>query len=159
MANIQPLWARHEPSVTDVALPMVGEGRGRWMYAFRSLIDAGAPYCLSSDWGVSTLNPFQIIETAVTRQPPAREGDHPVFLPEERLTREQAVSGYTTHAAAACWRAADTGSLSVGKHADLIMLDRDIFSCDARDIGDTKVLLTLVGGREVWRDPDWQGAG
>ncbi len=70
VANIQTLWARYEPSVTDVALPMVGEARGKWMYAFRSLIDAGAPYAISSDWGVSTLNPFPIMETAITRQPP-----------------------------------------------------------------------------------------
>jgi predicted amidohydrolase YtcJ len=151
VANIQALWARHEPSVTDVALPMVGEERGKWMYAFRSLIDAGAPYALSSDWGVSTLNPFEIIETAITRQPPARPSDHPVFLPEQRMSREECVKAYTTNAAAAAWRSADTGSLSVGKYADLIVLDRDIFTCNVYDIGDTNVLLTLLGGKEVHR--------
>ena len=151
VANVQALWARHEPSVTDVALPMVGEARGNWMYAFRSLIDAGALHTLSSDWGVSTLNPFQIMETALTRQPPRKSGDHPVFLPEERLTREQCIKGYTTHAAASAWRAETTGSLSIGKFADLIVLDRDILTCDVYDIGDTEVLLTLLGGREVHR--------
>lgn len=150
-ANIQPLWARHEPSVTDVALPMVGEARGKWMYAFRALLDAGAPYALSSDWGVSTLNPFQIMETAITRQPPRKQGNHPVFLPEQRMTREECVKGYTVHAAEAAWRAHDTGSLSIGKFADLIVLDRDIFGCDVYDIGDTEVLLTLLGGHEVHR--------
>ena len=149
VANVQALWARHEPSVTDVALPMVGEARGNWMYAFRSLIDAGALHTLSSDWGVSTLNPFQIMETALTRQPPRKSGNHPVFLPEERLTREQCIKGYTTHAAASAWRAETTGSLSIGKFADLIVLDRDILTCDVYDIGDTEVLLTLLGGREV----------
>lgn len=151
MANIQALWARHEPSVTDVALPMVGEERGKWMYAFRSLIDAGAPYALSSDWGVSTLNPFEIIQTAITRQPPAREADHPVFLPEQRMTREECIKAYTIHAAEAAWRSADTGSLSVGKYADLIVLDRDILNCDVYEIGATQVLLTLLGGKEVHR--------
>jgi predicted amidohydrolase YtcJ len=151
MMNIQPLWARHEPSVTDIALPMVGEERERWMYAFRSLIDAGANYALSSDWGVSTLNPFQIMETAITRQPPGRPETHPVFLPEQCMTREECVRGYTTHAADAAWRSADTGSLSIGKFADLIILDRNIFTCDAHDIGDTKVLLTLLAGRQVHR--------
>jgi hypothetical protein len=153
MANIQPLWARHEPSVTDVALPMVGEERGRWMYAFRSLVDAGAGYALSSDWGVSTLNPFEIMETAITRQPPARPNTHPVFLPEQRMSREECVKGYTTFAADAAWRSTDTGSLSVGKYADLIILDRDIFTCDVYRIGETAVLLTLLDGREVYRDP------
>lgn len=153
MANIQPLWARHEPSVTDVALPMVGEERGKWMYAFRSLIDAGAGYALSSDWGVSTLNPFEIMETAITRQPPGRPSSHPVFLPEQRMTREECLKGYTTFAAEAAWRTADTGSLAVGKYADLIVLDRDIFTCDVYDIGATRVLLTLLAGCEVHRDP------
>ncbi len=73
VANIQPLWARLEPSVSEVALPMVGPERGKWMYAFRSLVDAGAMAALSSDWPVSTLNPFQIMETAMTssRRPKA----------------------------------------------------------------------------------------
>lgn len=151
MMNIQPLWARHEPSVTDVALPMVGEARGRWMYAFRSLIDAGAAYALSSDWGVSTLNPFEIMQTAITRQPPGRPKDHPVFLPAERMTIEECVKGYTIHAAQAAWREADTGSLTPGKFADIIILDRDILACDVHEIGRTQVMLTLLGGREVWR--------
>jgi predicted amidohydrolase YtcJ len=149
MANIQPLWARHEPSVTDVALPMAGHERGKWMYAFRSLIDAGAPYCLSSDWGVSTLNPFPIIETAMTRQPPRKHGEHPVFLPEQRMTIEECVKGYTIHAAAAAWRNQETGTLAPGKSADLIVLDRDIFKCSPYDIGDTHVLQTLFRGKTV----------
>ncbi|MEZ5776315.1 MAG: amidohydrolase [Hyphomicrobiaceae bacterium] len=151
VANVQPLWARHEPSVTDVALPMVGEARGRWMYAFRSMIDAGAPYTLSSDWGVSTLNPFPIMQTAVTRQPERKGRDHPVFLPEERITIEEAVRGYTTYAAAAAWRAEDTGSLARGKFADLMVIDRDIFTVDPHDIAATEVQVTLLGGREVYR--------
>lgn len=150
MANIQPLWARHEPSVTDVALPMVGPERGQWMYAFRSLIDAGAPYCLSSDWGVSTLNPFPIMETAVTRQPPRKNGDHPVFLPEQRMTIAECVRGYTINAAAAAWRSEETGTLAPGKSADVIILDRDIFTCDPYDIGDTEVLLTIFRGQRVY---------
>jgi predicted amidohydrolase YtcJ len=157
VANVQSLWARHEPSVTDVALPMVGEARGGWMYAFRSLIDAGALHTLSSDWGVSTLNPFQIMETALTRQPPRKNGDHPVFLPHERLTREQCIKGYTTHAAASAWRGETTGSLSIGKFADLIVLDRDILTCDVYDIGDTEVLLTMLGANEVYRSSSFAG--
>ena len=151
VANIQTLWARNEPSVTDCAAPMMGPERTKYMYAFRSLIDAGAPYALSSDWGVSTLNPFKIMETAITRQPRKRKSNVEPFLPEQRLTREQCVKGYTTHAAEAAWRARDTGSLSVGKYADVIILDRDIFDCDVYEIGDTQVLLTLLGGKEVHR--------
>jgi predicted amidohydrolase YtcJ len=151
MANVQPLWARNEPSVTDIAVPMTGNDRSRYMYAFRSLLDAGASMALSSDWGVSTLNPFEIIETAVTRQPPAKEGTVPPFLPEERITRAEAVAGYTTQAAAAVWISADAGTLGLGKSADLIVLDQDIFTCPAGDIGETKVLMTMVEGSVVYR--------
>ena len=68
------------------------------------------------------------------------------------MTRAECVKGYTIFAAQAAWRDQDTGSLSPGKFADLIILDRDIFTCDVYEIGDTKVLLTLLGGKEVWRD-------
>lgn len=151
VANVQPLWARAEPSVTEIAAPMIGPERTKWMYAFRSMADAGAPMALSSDWGVSTMNPFAIIETALTRQPPAKSGDYPAFLPEQRLTMAQCISGYTVQAAAAAWRSRDTGTLDPGKFADLIILDRDIFTCDVYDIGDTEVLLTLLAGEEVHR--------
>ncbi|MFZ1725517.1 MAG: amidohydrolase [Albidovulum sp.] len=153
MANVQPLWARNEPAVTEIAVPMVGNDRSRWIYAFRSLIDAGAAMALSSDWGVSTLNPFEIIETAVTRQPPASDGAVPAFVPQECISRIEAVAGYTVQAAAAAWRSEGTGTLGIGKYADFILLDRDIFTCPAQDIGDTQVLLTMVDGNPVWSAP------
>jgi predicted amidohydrolase YtcJ len=149
MANIQPLWARYDPTVPDIALDMIGPERLAQTYAFRQMLDTGAPYCLSSDFAVSTLNPFEIIEIAVTRQPLTREGSAPVFLPAERLTVEEAVAGYTVNAAAACWRGAYTGRLSPGFSADLIILDRDIFAVPPQQIGDTQVLLTLFRGRAV----------
>ena len=93
----------------------------------------------------------QIMETALTRQPPRKQGDHPIFLPEQRLTREECIKGYTVNAARTAWREASTGSLSIGKYADLIVLDRDILTCNVYDIGDTEVLLTLLGGKEVHR--------
>ncbi len=157
VANIQPLWARHEPSVTDVALPMIGASRGRWMYPWRSLIAAGAPYAVSSDWGVSTLNPFPIMQTAVTRLPERAPKGHPVFEPDERITVEDVVRGYTVNAAAAAWRGDETGSLAPGKCADLILLDRDILAVDAFEIAKTQVDLTLLGGNEVHRSAGFAG--
>jgi len=157
VANIQPLWARCEPSVTDVALPMVGETRGRWMYPWRTILDSGALYAVSSDWGVSTLNPFAIMQVAVTRRPENKKSDYPAFVEEERLTVEQVVRGYTTRAAAAAWRADETGSLAPGKFADVILLDRDIFAIDPYEIGGTQVELTLLGGREMHRAEGFAG--
>jgi predicted amidohydrolase YtcJ len=157
VANIQPLWARCEPSVTEVALPLVGEKRGRWIYPWRTILDSGAPYAVSSDWGVSTLNPFAIMQVAVTRRPESRKADYPAFVEEECLTVEQVVRGYTTRAAAAAWRAEETGSLTPGKFADLILLDRDIFTVDPYEIGGTQVDLTLLGGRETYRSANFAG--
>jgi predicted amidohydrolase YtcJ len=157
MPNVQPLWARNEPSVTDVAIPIAGPRMARWIYPFRSLIDAGATCALSSDWGVSTLNPFHIMQTAITRQPPAKGRDFPAFLPEERMTLDECIKGYTVNAAAAAWRSADTGSLERGKYADLIILDSDLFAIDPYEIAETQVMLTLLGGREVYRNEEFGG--
>ncbi len=152
MANTQPLWARHDPEVPDEWMAMVGAARLPQTYAFRQLLNAGAPYCLSSDWSVSTLNPFEIMETAVTRMARLKDGGKDPFLPTERLTVAEAILGYTVHAAAACWRGQSTGRLLPGFSADLVVLDRDIFACPTTEIGATEVMLTLFKGRTVWRD-------
>ena len=153
MANIQPLWARHDRGLPDPAKPMAGPHRLSNIYAFRRMLNAGASWCLSSDWPVSTLNPFEIMETAITRQ--ARLADDPMepFLPHEALTIEECVLGYTALAAQACWRGDHTGRLLPGFSADVIILDQDIFACASQEISNTKVLLTLFKGREVHRDP------
>lgn len=150
-ANIQPLWARLDPFVPDIALDMIGPARRAETYAFRRMLDSGADYCLSSDWSVSTLNPFEIIETAVTRRARLGEGAREPFLPEQALSVEECVLGYTANAAAACWRGDLSGRLKVGFSADLIVLDQDIFACEPQAIGDTKVLLTLFKGRAAHR--------
>jgi predicted amidohydrolase YtcJ len=152
-ANIQPLWARYDPVIPDIALDMIGADRLAEVYAFRKMLDAGADWCLSSDWPVSTLNPLEIIETAITRQARRDEGPKPPFLPGEALTVEEAVLGYTTHAARACWRDGFTGMLRPGFSADLIVLDQDIFDIAPDRISETRVLLTLFKGQQVWRDP------
>ncbi|MGL4237016.1 amidohydrolase [Tabrizicola sp.] len=152
-ANIQPLWARYDPVVPDIALDMIGAARLGETYAFRKMLDAGADWCLSSDWPVSTLNPFEIIETAVTRQARRDENPREPFLPGQALTVEEAVLGYTAHAARACWRGSHTGMLRPGFSADLILLDQDIFAVAPDRMSDTRAMMTLFKGRQVWRDP------
>lgn len=152
-ANVQPLWARVEPPYSDPSLAMIGPERWPDVYAFRKMLDAGADWCLSSDWAVSTLNPFEIIETAITRQ--KRQDDDPEapFFADQALTIEECVQGYTVNAARACWRESFTGMLRAGYSADLIVLDRDVFGIAPQEISATQVLLTLFRGAEVWRDP------
>jgi predicted amidohydrolase YtcJ len=154
-ANIQPLWARHEPPYSDPSLAMIGPDRWAETYAFRKMLDQGADYCLSSDWPVSTLNPFEIIETAITRAKRLDDDPQEPFFADQALTIEECVRGYTVNAARACWRNHHTGMLRVGFSADAIILDRDIFAVPAQEISQTRVLSTLFKGTEVWRAPDW----
>jgi predicted amidohydrolase YtcJ len=104
------------------------------------------PELIITNANIYTMDPLVPLAAAL-----AVTNGRPVFRPEQRLTREECVKGYATFAAEAAWRARDTGSLSHGKYADLIILDRDIFTCNVYDIGDTEVLLTLLGGPEVHR--------
>lgn len=155
MANFQPLWAANDPIVPDDTLDLIGPDRAPWTYALRSAIDHGAPFCISSDWAVTTLNPFEIIGTAITREPPRHRGRAAPFFPEQAITVDEAVLGYTVHAAAACWRGHHTGALKPGYSADLIVLDRDIFACDPFAVAQTEVLLTLFKGCAVHRSPNF----
>lgn len=151
-------------SATRVALDRIesaraanGPERGRWMYPWRAIVDSGAPYAVSSDWGVATLNPFAIMQVAVTRRPEDKGPDYPAFQEDETLTVEEVVRGCTTCAAACAWRCGETGASGPGKFADLIVLDRDVFAIDPYEIGGTEVQLTLRGGREVHRADGFTG--
>src|SRR6202035_1741851 len=96
-----------------------------------------------------TLNPWDGLQTAVTRQ--TREGTPEAgFVPSQRLTVAQAVEGYTLGAAFAGHREKTEGSLVPGKAADVIIVDRNIFEVDPHTIGDTKVVITIAGGKIVY---------
>ncbi len=157
LANWQPYWACPEASNTEYAVPMMGPERARYLYAVKSVIDTGAPYAISSDWFVTTPNPFEIMQVAVTRQAPGSAPDSEIFCEEERIDVETVVRGYTTNAAAGVWRGETTGSLSTGKFADLIIVDRDIFSISPYELGETKVLLTMLEGSDVHRADGFDG--
>ena len=150
MANMQALWARYEPDIPDFTMDMVGPLRGPWVYAFRSMIDAGAPNCLSSDWPVSSLNPFEIMETAMTRQLPDTRQQAEPFFPEQRMTAFECVKAYTVHAAAAAWRSGSTGSLEPGKFADMVLVDRNPLKIEAQQVSKTIVNATWLGGVQVY---------
>ena len=151
IANFQPLWAYNDEYVTELTVPFIGEERATWMYPIRSVLDTGGTIAFGSDWSVSTANPFPQIETAITRLSAAGE-DYPVLLPEERIDLETAITAFTLNAAFLNKHEQDTGSIEVGKLADLIVLDRNLFELDPADISETKVLLTLFEGRPVHGD-------
>jgi hypothetical protein len=126
----------------------VGE-RGRWAYAFRTLLDSGAVLALGSDCPVASPNPFWGIHAAVTRQ---RRDGTPAggWYPEERLSVAEAVAGYTLGPAHASGQLDRLGSITPGKLADLVVLDRDIFAVPSGEIADTQPVLTLFDGAIVY---------
>ncbi len=127
----------------------VGKERARGAYAWRSLLNAGARLAGGSDFPVESHNPFLGFHAAVTRQSAAGEPEGG-WLPEERLTREEALRLFTIDAAYASFEEPVKGSLEVGKYADFIVIDRDVMLCEAREIVGTRVLRTVVGGETVF---------
>jgi predicted amidohydrolase YtcJ len=126
----------------------IGE-RIKTTYAFRSLIDAGATLSFGSDWFVAPPTPLEGIYAAVTRR--TLDDKNPDgWVPEQKISVEQAVRAYTANAAYASFDEAKKGVLSAGRVADLVMLDRNIFEIPAEEIGHVKVMLTLVGGRKAF---------
>jgi predicted amidohydrolase YtcJ len=152
VANFQPLWAYADEYVTELTIPFIGEERAQWMYPIRSLQEAGGKIAFGSDWSVSSANPFPQIETAITRQS-ATGNALPPFLPEQRIDLATALDAFTLHAAFVNHLDTETGSIEVGKLADLVVLDQNLFAIEPSDISETQVLLTLFGGAVVYGDP------
>ncbi|MFB7457091.1 amidohydrolase [Streptomyces sp. NPDC056188] len=144
IANIQPLWAAHEPQMDDLTIPFLGPERAAWQYPFGSLLRAGATLAAGSDWSVSSPDPIAGIHVAVNRMEPGA-ADGRVFLPEQRLDLATAVAAYTAGSAHVNGLD-DTGTLRPGHLADLVVLDRDIFTAPAEEIHTARVLRTYVSG-------------
>jgi len=104
-----------------------------------------------SDWTVSSMNPLEAIQVAVTRRGPDAEPGEP-WIPDETVDLETMLKAYTVNGA---WAALDErldGTLEVGKAADLVVLDRNLFEIPATEIGKARVLLTLLDGKAVYMD-------
>ncbi|MFJ4917774.1 amidohydrolase [Streptomyces sp. NPDC088726] len=144
IANIQPLWAAHEPQMDELTIPFLGPERAAWQYPFGDLLRAGATLAAGSDWPVSSADPLQGIHVAVNRREPGTT-DSRVFLPEQRLAPASAVAAYTAGSAHVNGLD-DAGSLLPGNLADLVVLDRDILTAPPEEIAGARVLRTYVGG-------------
>jgi predicted amidohydrolase YtcJ len=151
VANYQPLWAYADEYITELTIPFLGPDRSAHMYAISSLAKSGATVAFGSDWSVSSPNPFWQMETAITRLGALGETTEP-FLPEQAITVAQALDAFTISAAFVNRLDKDTGSLEVGKRADLAVLDRNLFEIPASELSDTKVLVTLFEGKPVHGD-------
>ncbi|MFF9156346.1 amidohydrolase [Streptomyces sp. NPDC014846] len=146
-ANIQPLWAAHEPQMDELTIPFLGPERTAWQYPFAALLRSGARLAAGSDWPVSSPDPLQGVHVAVNRVEPG--GSRPVFLPDERLALADALTAYTAGSAYVN-HLDDTGRVAAGALADLVVLDRDPFAGPPEAIAETAVALTYVGGERVF---------
>ncbi|MGW5281028.1 amidohydrolase [Streptomyces collinus] len=145
-ANIQPLWAAHEPQMDELTIPFLGAERAAWQYPFGALLRSGARLAAGSDWPVSSPDPLHGVHVAVNRVEPG--GGAPVFLPDERLSLADALTAYTAGSAYVN-HLDDGGRVAVGALADLVVLDRDPFAGPPEEIAGTRVALTYVGGERV----------
>jgi predicted amidohydrolase YtcJ len=148
IASMQPYHAIDDGRWAE---KFIGE-RIKTTYAFRSLLDAKAQLAFGSDWFVAPPTPLEGIYAAVTRR--TLDDKNPDgWVPEQKISVEEALRAYTAAAAYASFDESRKGVLSVGRLADLVMLDRNIFDIAPEEIRHVKVLLTMVGGKPVHRKP------
>jgi predicted amidohydrolase YtcJ len=154
VANAQPLWAAHEGQMDELTIPFLGEPRWRWQYPFASLVRAGATLAMGSDWSVSSPDPLEEMHVAVNRRMPPTylygdESDE-VFLSDERLDLATSIAAFTMGSAYVNHLDHVTGSIEVGKYADLAVVDRDLFAHPVDEIANAHVDATFVEGVPVY---------
>jgi predicted amidohydrolase YtcJ len=146
IASMQPYHAADDGRWCE---KRIGAERSKGTYAFRTLLNTGATLAFGSDWTVAPLNPLDGIKAAVTRQ--TLDGKHPNgWIPKQKLTVDEAVRGYTMGSAYAEFADRAKGSLKAGKLADLVMLDRDIYTIEPAEIDQAKVVLTIMDGKIIY---------
>src|SRR6185503_15595498 len=146
IASMQPLHAPLSTNEDDVWLARTGSQRWGRSFAWRDIKNAGARLALGSDWTVASFKPMLGIHAALNRQK-WQPGD-----PDQRLTLEEILVGYTRDAAHAEFQENQKGQLKEGFLADMVLLSADLFETPAEDIGMVKPLLTMVNGKIVYEE-------
>jgi len=146
IASMQPT---HQTSDRLMAEKRLGPDRLKGAYAWQSVIKSGARIAFGSDFPVESPNPFPGLSAAVSRQD-INGQPQGGWIPEEGVSFEQALSGFTRDAAYAGFAEQKIGALEPGKWADFIIVDRDISAADPQDLARTQVLETWVAGKKVW---------
>lgn len=150
-ANIQPLWAAHEPQMDELTIPFLGPERSAWQYPFAALRDSGAVLAAGSDWPVSSADPIAGLHVAVNRIEPGEDRDP--FYPEQRLDVGSALAAYTSGSAYVN-HDDEGGRIGVGQRADLAVLSGDLFAVPAEQLHEVRVQQTFASGRRVYAADD-----
>jgi predicted amidohydrolase YtcJ len=153
IANFQALWAYRDTHYDEITYIRMGKERSKYIYPINSLNKRGTTLAFGSDWYVTSANPLLAIEVAITRRAPKGLGAEPL-LPEEAIDLATAIKAATLGAAYGNFLDQETGSIEVGKLADLIVIDKNLFDIPARDISEASVMLTLFEGESVFGSLD-----
>jgi predicted amidohydrolase YtcJ len=153
----QPFWFKVDEYYSELALPYLGKERADKQYPMQSFIDAGVTMASASDFPVTIpFDPLIAIQTGITRSK-SNGSSEEVLGPEERTSLEEMITSYTYNGAYANFLEKETGSIEIGKQADLVVLEQNLFEIPVNEIADVEVLLTLVGGKEVYRSAAFSG--
>ncbi len=147
IASMQPV---HQTSDRVMAEARLGPDRLKGAYAWKSILNAGGKLAFGSDTPVESSDPFAGIAAAITREDASGQ-PFGGWRPEERISREQALAGFTTGAAYAAFAETKVGSLTPGHHADFVLIDTDPLIASPAEIRAAKVEETWVGGRPVYK--------
>jgi predicted amidohydrolase YtcJ len=148
IANFEPLWAQRSPVMTELTEPRLGAERSAWQYPMGSVLRSGAALSFGSDWPVSSMVPMEGVAVAVHRQ--TDDGEPPGgWLPEERLTLDEALAAYTAGTAYQAFDD-DAGTLEPGMRADLCLLGDDLLALPPLALSSAPVRRTWLGGVEVF---------
>jgi predicted amidohydrolase YtcJ len=148
ISALQLFWAQANPDAIEIVKPYLDPNVYKWQYPARSLLDNGAIIAGASDWPVSTANVFAAIYQAETRKGP--EG---VLDASQAMPREAMLYAYTRNSARALNLLDSIGSITPGKRADLVLVDRDVLTVSPEEMRDAKVIWTMIAGHVVWQDP------
>jgi hypothetical protein len=128
----------------------IGSERARTTYAFKSLLEKGARLAFGSDWPVAPLDPIQGIYAAVTRRT-IDDKNPDGWVPEQKISLEEAIHGFTSGGAFAEFAEMSKGSIEPGKLADLVVLDKNLFEIPPEEIRTARVRMTILGGRVIYK--------
>ena len=153
IANFQALWASKDQHYDEITYIRMGKERSKYIYPINSLHKRGVKLAFGSDWYVTSANPLLAIEVAVTRLDPDGYTTEPL-LPVEAIDLQTAIRAATLGSAYGNFLNEETGSIEVGKLADLIVIDTNLFDIPVSEISEAQVMLTLFGGEVVFGSLD-----
>lgn len=160
IAALQPNWFYYDENFEHVSLPYLGEERAHRMYSLKTILDSGGVVAFGTDYPVGTdyltYNPLDGIRTSVTRLP--LPPDSPItepYHPDELIDLKTAIEAYTYWGAYTNFMENSTGTLEKGKFADLVILDKDLFSLPPEDINTARVAATYLEGKKVFADAEF----